>query len=272
MIVRVCVPRRTLRGTNKFLAVFFILVSDQKMRPASEPLEHLMLGGPRPRLEELFRIFRILAEFIRGFRVLHFAGPCVSVFGSARFGEENKWYQLARKVGGELGRSGFTVMTGGGPGIMEAANRGAREANAPSIGCNISLPHEQCENSYCDTQVRFRYFFIRKVMLVKYSYGFVVMPGGFGTLDEFFEALTLVQTKKIEHFPIVLMGREYWEPLFDFIDQRLVVEGTITPQDRGFYRITDDPIEAAQYISDLARRRFGLKFRSTVTRRWWLFE
>ena len=231
-----------------------------------------MLGGPRPRLEELFRVIRIATEFIRGFRHLHFAGPCVTVFGSARFQEDNKWYQLARQVGAELGRRGFTVMTGGGPGIMEAANRGARDVNAPSIGCNIVLPHEQVENPYCDVQVGFRYFFIRKVMLVKYSYGFVVMPGGFGTLDEFFEAITLVQTKKIADFPIVLMGRDYWDGLFKFIDQRLIPEGAIAAMDTSLYRITDNPIEAADYISETARRRFGLKYGKKVARRWWLFE
>ena len=155
---------------------------------------------------------------------------------------------------------------------MEAANRGARDVNAPSIGCNIVLPHEQVENPYCDVQVGFRYFFIRKVMLVKYSYGFVVMPGGFGTLDELFEALTLVQTKKIEDFPVVLMGCEYWDELFDFIDKRLVRDETISPQDRSMYRITDNPVEAADYISETARRRFGLKYGKKVARRWWLFE
>ena len=231
-----------------------------------------MLSGPRPRLEELFRVIRIATEFIRGFRHLHFAGPCVTVFGSARFQEDNKWYQLARQVGAELGRRGFTVMTGGGPGIMEAANRGARDVNAPSIGCNIVLPNEQVGNPYCDVQVGFRYFFIRKVMLVKYSYGFVVMPGGFGTLDELFEALTLVQTKKIDDFPIVLMGCEYWDELFDFIDKRLVRNETIATQDRSLYRITDNPVEAADYISETARRRFGLKYGKKVARRWWLFE
>ncbi len=231
-----------------------------------------MLGGPRPRFEELCRVTRIAAEFVRGFRALHFAGPCVTVFGSARFDENHKWYKLARRVGAELGRSGFTVMTGGGPGIMEAANRGARDAHAPSIGCSIVLPQEQTENAYCDTQVKFRYFFIRKVMLVKYSYGFVVMPGGFGTLDEFFEALTLVQTETIDHFPIVLMGREYWDELFDFIDQRLVEAGTISPRDVSLYRITDDPAEAAAYITKIAHERFGLKYGTRVKRRWWLFE
>ncbi|MCE9620686.1 MAG: TIGR00730 family Rossman fold protein [Planctomycetes bacterium] len=231
-----------------------------------------MLGGPRPRLEEFFRILRIATEFIRGFRKLHFVGPCVTVFGSARFDEKNGWYQLARQVGSELGRRGFTVMTGGGPGIMEAANRGARDVNAPSIGCNIKLPHEQIQNAYCDRTIWFQYFFIRKVMLVKYSYGFVVMPGGFGTLDEFFEAITLVQTKKIDDFPVVLMGRAYWDELFDFVNTRLVPAGTISPTDTLLYKITDDPVEAADYISEPARLRFGLKHGEKPRRKWWLFE
>jgi uncharacterized protein (TIGR00730 family) len=231
-----------------------------------------MLGGPRPRLEELVRLFRISWEFLRGFRRLHFVPPCVTVFGSARFVENNRWYQLARRVGSELGRRGFSVMTGGGPGIMEAANRGAREVGALSIGCNIILPHEQVQNAYCDTIVSFRHFFIRKVMLVKYSYGFVVMPGGFGTLDEFFEAITLVQTKKIADFPIVLMGCEYWQQLFAFIDQRLVPDGTISPGDNRLYRVTDDPVEAADYITETARKRFGLRYGMRARRRWWLFE
>lgn len=236
------------------------------------PPEQLMLAGPRPRLEELARVIRIASEFVRGFRRLHFVGPCVTVFGSARFKPDNQWYQLARQVGAELGRAGFTVMTGGGPGIMEAANRGARDVNAPSIGCSIILPNEQVENPYCDQQIRFRYFFIRKVMLVKYSYGFVVMPGGFGTLDELFEAITLVQTKTIANFPIVLVGRDYWNELIDFIDTRLERAGTISPHDQSLYKITDDPAEAAAYISEIARERFGLKFGQKIRRRWWLFE
>ena len=248
------------------------MLEEKQQARITEPPEQVMLGGSRPRLEELFRVFRIASEFLHGFRKLHFTGPCVTVFGSARFDEENKWYQLARAVGAELGRRGFTVMTGGGPGIMEAANRGARDVHAPSIGCNIILPHEQVENPYCDRQIHFQYFFIRKVMLVKYSYGFVVMPGGFGTMDELFEALTLVQTKTIDDFPIVLMGRDYWDELFDFIDRRLLREGTISAADRSLYRITDDPIKAADYISETARRRFGLKYGEKVRRRWWLFE
>src|SRR6266850_6078740 len=151
-----------------------------------------------------------MADFLRGFRVLHFVGPCVAVFGSARIKAGSPDYELARKIGAGLSRMGFTVMTGGGPGLMEAANRGAKEAGGRSVGCNILLPTEQTPNSYVDRMVTFRYFFVRKVMLVKYSYAFVVLPGGFGTIDELFEALTLIQTRKILDFPVVLMGVDYW--------------------------------------------------------------
>jgi uncharacterized protein (TIGR00730 family) len=234
--------------------------------------EALMFSGPRPRLEELFRVIRIASEFIRGFRKLHFVGPCVTVFGSARFREDNPWYLMARGVGRELGERGFTVMTGGGPGIMEAANRGARDVGAPSIGCNIQLPHEQEPNPYCDRTVDFRYFFVRKVMLLKYSYGFVVLPGGVGTMDEFFETITLVQTGKIPPFPMVIMGKAYWDELDDFVQKRMIPDGTIDPKDRGLVMVTDDPAEAAEFISRTARERFGLQKAARPKRRWWLFE
>jgi len=158
-----------------------------------------------------------MAEFIRGFRALHFVGPCVTVFGSARFKDDHPYYILARDVGSGLSRLGFTVMTGGGPGIMEAANRGAKESGGISIGCNIRLPKEQLPNPYLDRFVVFRYFFVRKVMLIKYSYAFVVLPGGFGTMDELFEAMTLIQTGKIRNFPVVLMGRNFYVQLLEFL-------------------------------------------------------
>ena len=239
--------------------------------PPAAP-EQLMLAGPRPRLEELWRVIRIAAEFIRGFRRLHFAGPCVTVFGSARFPETHHWYAMAQQVGAELGRRGFTVMTGGGPGIMEAANRGAHDVGAPSIGCNITLPHEQKPNQWCDRTVEFRYFFIRKVMLLKYSYGFVVLPGGYGTMDELFETLTLMQTGKIADFPVVIMGKEYWDELEDFIQKRMIPDGTIDKADRALVKITDDPIEAAAFISEVTQRRFGLRHGLRAKKRWWLLE
>jgi uncharacterized protein (TIGR00730 family) len=212
-----------------------------------------LLQGPRRRLEELLRLGRILRDFIRGFRALHFVGPCVTVFGSARATPSDRAYALAREIGGRLAGLGLTVMTGGGPGLMEAANRGAREAGGTSVGCNIQLPVEQRPNPYLDRFVELRYFFVRKVMLVKYSYAFVVMPGGFGTLDELFEALTLIQTRKIQRFRVVLMGTEYWRPLLDFIGGTMVARGTISPEDVGLLRATDDPDEAIRIIEEGTR-------------------
>lgn len=191
---------------------------------------------------------RIAAEFVKGFRALHFAGPCVTVFGSARFSEENRYYQMAREVGARIAGLNMTVMTGGGPGIMEAANRGAHEAGGKSLGCNIMLPMEQKPNPYVDRFITFRYFFVRKVMLVKYSYAFVVMPGGFGTLDETFEALTLVQTGKVLSFPVVLMGVEFWTPMIDFLRQRMLAEGTLSQADLDLITLTDSPDEAVAQI------------------------
>ena len=189
------------------------------------------LQGPQKRSFELGRAIGIFFEIMRGFRKLHFVGPCVTVFGSARFTEEHPYYALAREVGQRLARAGFTVMTGGGPGIMEAANRGAKEAGGYSVGCNIELPQEQKPNPYLDRWVTFRHFFVRKLMLVKYSYAFIAMPGGFGTLDEIFETATLIQTHKIKDFPLVLVGKEYWRPLLDFLRGRLVEAKTIDPID-----------------------------------------
>jgi uncharacterized protein (TIGR00730 family) len=209
--------------------------------PPDDPHNAALLSGPRARLSELARVLRIAREFIRGFRRLHFVGPCVTVFGSARFKEDHPYYALGREIGRRLAQAGATVMTGGGPGIMEAANRGAKEAGGYSIGCNIKLPVEQVPNPYLDRWVTFRYFFVRKVLLVKYSYAFVIMPGGFGTLDELFEAVTLVQTKKIESFPLVLVGTEYWKPLLDFVQGTLVRAGTVAPEDLHLLTPTDSP-------------------------------
>src|SRR5689334_13773271 len=170
--------------------------------------ETRFLAGPHSRSRELRFALHVFREFIRGFRGLHFVGPCVTVFGSARFAEDHRYYAMAREVGRRLRRPGLSVLTGGGPGITEAANRGARDVVAPSIGCNIILPQEQKPNPYVDRWLEFRYFFVRKVMLVKYSFAFVVLPGGFGTMDEIFECATLIQTGKISNFPLILMGKD----------------------------------------------------------------
>jgi uncharacterized protein (TIGR00730 family) len=210
--------------------------------------EGVFLRGPQPRSSEMLRVLRICAEFVRGFRALHFVGPCVTVFGSARFHDGHPYYALGREMGRRLGKAGFTVMTGGGPGIMEAANRGARDAGARSIGCNIVLPEEQKPNDFLDLWLEFHYFFVRKMMLVKYSYAFVVMPGGFGTMDEIFETVTLMQTGKISNFPLVLMGVDFWRPLLDLFARSMVPEATISPLDVQRMMITDSPDEAMAHI------------------------
>lgn len=196
---------------------------------------------------ELERLARINDEFARGFRSFYKLGPAVTVFGSARFNEGHPYYDLGVATGRALARRGLTVITGGGPGMMEAANRGAREAGGPSIGANIILPHEQAANPYVDEVVTFHYFFVRKVMLVKYSCAFLALPGGFGTLDEVFEAATLIQTGKIGPFPIILIGAKFWDCMRAFFE-KLRDEGAISDSDLGFGRITDDPEEAADLV------------------------
>jgi uncharacterized protein (TIGR00730 family) len=236
------------------------------------PEESQFLVGPKSRSHELLMALRIFVSFIRGFRKLHFVGPCVTVFGSARFPEDHRYYELAREVGACLARSGFTVMTGGGAGIMEAANRGAKEAGGRSVGSNIELAREQKPNRFLDTWMTFRYFFIRKVMLVKYSYGFVAMPGGLGTLDEIFETATLAQTRKIESFPVVLMGSDFWQPLVSFMEE-LVKAGTIDQDDVRRFFITDSPQAAADYIQGVVTTKFGLHYeKQWPKRRWYLAE
>jgi len=230
------------------------------------------LQGPQPRRSELFRAVRIFIEFIRGFRALHFVGPCVTVFGSARFKEDHPYYALGRSVGRELARAGFTVMTGGGPGIMEAANRGPRDVGGRSVGCNIELPEEQKPNLYLDRWITFRHFFVRKVMLVKYSYAFVALPGGFGTLDEIFETATLVQTGKIKEFPIVLVVKEFWQPLVEFLRTRPLAFATIAATDLERLVVTDSSEEAARSVAETAMGRFGLRYAPPPKPRWYLGE
>ena len=246
--------------------------SDSPWADVQSPEVTRFLEGPQPLGFELARAFRILAEFMRGFRHMHFIGPCVTVFGSARFGEDHAYYRIARELGMRLAQAGFTVMTGGGPGLMEAANRGARDVGGRSIGCNIRLPKEQQPNPYLDRWITFQHFFVRKVMLVKYSYAFVALPGGFGTLDEIFETATLIQTGKIRHFPLVLMGVEYWEPLLAFMRDRLVARGTIDERDLDRVIVTDSAAEAVEEIADAATRRFKLTFVPRARRRWYLGE
>ncbi|MFO0818036.1 MAG: TIGR00730 family Rossman fold protein [Pirellulales bacterium] len=229
------------------------------------------LEGPQSRWAELRRAWRIFEDLIRGFRKLHFVGPCVTVFGSARFPASHPYYELSRQIGAELARAGFTVMTGGGPGVMEAANRGAREAKGRSVGCNIVLPMEQDPNPYLDLFVEFDYFFVRKLMLAKYSYAFVACPGGFGTLDELFEIATLVQTGKMRQFPIVLAGVEYWTPLLDFLRDRMLGQGTIDAADIDRFFISDSPTEIARHVREIGMRQFGLRHAEWKPR-WWLFE
>jgi uncharacterized protein (TIGR00730 family) len=231
--------------------------------------EGVFLRGPQPRSSELARLWRIASDFVRGVRALHFVGPCVTVFGSARFAPDHRYYALGREMGRRLGKAGFTVMTGGGPGIMEAANRGARDAGARSVGCNIILPKEQRHNDYLDVWLEFHYFFVRKMMMVKYSYGFVVLPGGFGTLDEIFETATLIQTGKIRNFPLVLMGVDFWRPLFDLFRESMIPERTISPLDVERLFLTDSPDEAMDRIMS-CMPDFGLSWQPRP--RWYLGE
>ncbi len=234
------------------------------MSPASDrsaaSTDRILLEGPHSRLRELGILLRSVRDFISGFRTLHFVGPCVTVFGSARYGEGHPYYEIGREAGRGIAGLGFTVMTGGGPGLMEAANRGAREAGGRSVGCNIVLPQEQEPNPYLDRSVTCRYFFVRKVMLFKYSYAFLCLPGGIGTLDELFEALVLIQTKKIANFPVVLIGVAYWEPLRGLLTH-LAGQGTISQEDLHLLLITDDVAEAMEYIRGHAIGPFGLKAR-----------
>ena len=238
----------------------------------SDSTERQLLEGPHTRRHELRQAFRIFVECIRGFRALHFVGPCVTVFGSARFDEEHPYYALGEEIGARLAEAGLTVMTGGGPGLMESANRGARRAGGRSIGCNIRLPLEQKPNPYLDRMVEFRYFFVRKVMLLKYSYAFVALPGGYGTLDEIFETLVLIQTGKIKRFPIVLLGTEFWTPLMTMLRERLVPAGTIDPGDVDRLTLTDSPADAVTLIRETVMRDFGLSYGRRPKPRWYLGE
>ncbi|MBS0203295.1 MAG: TIGR00730 family Rossman fold protein [Planctomycetes bacterium] len=232
----------------------FRRISDQPIvirppHPDAHKSDIRFLEGPRSRIDEFLRVVRIGIEFIQGFRTFYKTGPCVTVFGSARFGFGHAYYELARQAGAEMARLGFAVMTGGGPGIMEAANRGAKEAGGHSIGCNIVLPHEQKPNPYLDKMVLFQHFFVRKVMLVKYSQAFLIFPGGFGTMDEAFEAATLIQTGKINQFPLIFVGTDYWRPLFEFLQSTLLAHGAISQEDFDRVLLTDSIDEICEALN-----------------------
>ncbi len=231
--------------------------------PVGSKKEIEFLEGPRSRWREFVFVLDVFKEFVHGFRMLHFIGPCVTVFGSARFAEDHPYYKKTQELGGEVAKLGFTVLTGGGPGIMEAANRGAREVGGRSVGCNIVLPMEQKPNPYLDHWVNIKYFFVRKVLLTKYSYAFVVMPGGYGTLDEFFEAVTLMQTGKLSRFPVVLMGTEFHQGLMAHVN-KMVAEKTIAPEDADLFLFTDSVEDAVKHINKYAIEGFGLKKRAHV--------
>jgi len=217
----------------------------------------LLEGPPRAAFLETdpWRALRILSEFVEGFDALAEVGPAITIFGSARVHEGSAAYDQARRIGRRLAEEGYAVITGGGPGVMEAANRGCQEGGGLSIGCNIELPHEQDINPYVDLGVEFRYFFARKVMFVKYADGFVILPGGFGTMDELFEALTLIQTGKIRHFPVVLVGKEFFGGLVDYIRKTLLEQGMIAADDVDIVTVTDDPEEVVRIMQEGSRRR-----------------
>ena len=229
------------------------------------------LEGPQSRWKEFRFAVEVLIEFIKGFRALHFSGPCVTIFGSARFKDGHPYYEKTEELGGRIAQLGFTIMTGGGPGIMEAANKGAKDVGGRSVGCNIVLPHEQNPNPYLDKWVNIKFFFVRKTLLLKYSYAFVVMPGGFGTLDEYFEALTLIQTKMIQQFPIVIFDKAFHKDLLEHID-KMKANGTISDDDNRFYLVTDSVDEAVDYIQQNTIKQFNLKHKQPYKPFRWLLE
>ena len=237
--------------------------NEKRIIPAKE---HVFLEGPKSRGYELAFAFKVFKQFIKGFRILHFVGPCITVFGSARFKEDHPYYQQAVEFGKRIAQMGFTTMTGGGPGIMEAANKGAFENGGQSVGCNIQLPFEQKANPYLHTSITFEHFFVRKALLIKYSYAFIIMPGGFGTMDEFFETLTLVQTKTLTQFPLVLFGKEYYKELMEAIND-MALKGTISKEDMKLVLLTDDHNEAMDHIHLYITSNYKVKRR----KRFWAF-
>ena len=230
------------------------------------------LEGRQSRFREFYFTLKVVWEFVKGFRTLHFVGPCITIFGSARLREGDPDYERTREISGRIAKLGFTIMTGGGPGIMEAANRGAREVGGRTVGVNIELPFEQQPNPYLDRSIDIRYFFVRKVLMLKYSYGFVIMPGGYGTLDEFFETMTLIQTKKIDKFPVVVMNQAYHTRLMEYIDT-MIERGTLSSDDKKLFLYTDSIDEAVEYLHRNTVDPFQLKKESKLCRPFrWLFE
>jgi hypothetical protein len=242
--------------------------SRKKYDPIIPPKEHVYLEGPKSRTYELNFVWKVFWELIKAIRALHFVGPCITVFGSARFKEDNYFYNCAKEFGKRIAELGFTTMTGGGPGIMEAANRGAYENGGMSVGCNVKLPFEQSSNKYLHKSMTFEFFFTRKTMLIKYSYAFIIMPGGFGTMDEFFETLTLVQTKTITSFPLVLFGKEFYKELMDIMHD-MARKGTIAEEDMSLVLLTDDVNEAMDHIRKYIQTNYKIRPRKRMS---WLFE
>ena len=241
------------------------MAEQEKIIPPKTPV---YLEGPKSRSFEFGFALRVFWQLLKGFRSLHFVGPCITVFGSARFKETHPWYVTAREFGKRITEMGFTVMTGGGPGIMEAANRGAYENGGISVGCNIQLPFEQKPNPYMTKWITFEHFFVRKVLLTKYSYAFIIMPGGFGTMDELFETLTLIQTKTITQFPVVLFGKEYYFELWDYL-QHMAKNGAISNEDLSLVLLTDSVDEAMHHIQIYIQKNYKIKPRKRI---WWLLE
>ncbi len=239
--------------------------TSQRIIPAKE---QVFLEGPKSRSYEFLFVWKVFKQFLNGIRTLHFVGPCITVFGSARFKEDNAYYISAREFGKRIAGIGFTTMTGGGPGIMEAANRGAFESKGASVGCNIKLPFEQQGNKYVQTSITFEHFFVRKTLLIKYSYAFIIMPGGFGTMDEFFETLTLIQTKTITEFPIVLFGKEFYKDLWSYLEF-MAQQGTISREDLSLVLLTDSVDEAMAHIRSYITDNYKIKTRK---KKWWFFE
>lgn len=242
-----------------------------KNDPARSRIDLSFLSGPRSRWREFKTLIHIARQFFYGYRKLHFVGPCVTFFGSARFAEDHPYYQATQKLARRVGRVGFTIMSGGGPGVMEAANRGAQEVGATSVGCNIVLPHEQSANPYLDVSLTFDHFFVRKVLLLKYSVCFVVMPGGAGTIDEMFEVITLIQTGKVKNFPVVLYGKDYWAPTLAQLEL-MYEQGTIGREELSFLHVVDSVDEATEHLQDLLAGMWKQRNKNNPAPQWWFME